>query len=254
MKNSDNWFKGFLIYNAVVIIILLLSSCQENTIYPENGIYPEEPDGEIREFKLSFSNDIQANTEGLGTFSLEDWLEQEYDPAKLEHNYVTTGYTVKIDRAWIIDENRPAGGYYDDLEFEDVDLNDQEIIFQSAGFFSIEVEHPNYRRNNASYEAYYGFEKTRYNDVPANSDIIVNMELLQHAVFLVFRTLDIHYTIEEMKIDDLIVEEYQPVYLSDRRRFSMEIKHDGYIRRIDRDRSGDSGAATYFWVESILFE
>ncbi|WP_075602462.1 hypothetical protein [Saccharicrinis aurantiacus] len=240
-------------YFVVIYLAILIYGCENNIENPV-GRYPLAAEGPIliRNLIISESMVLKSNSTSHGFIMPASVYNRELDLERLVHNYQYTGYTVKVFRAWVSDDSNPNGGYYTDLEFENIDLKNHNIEFETAGEFEVEVIHPDFNNKNANYSAYYEFKKTEFLSWPENEPLIIDMELGQHAVFLVYQTIDVYFTIDWMKIKKNEVVEYQPIYIEDNKGFEIEIKHKDQKEIKQRVEAGDNGTCQFYWVESSI--
>ncbi|TRX66147.1 hypothetical protein [Carboxylicivirga sp. M1479] len=245
--------KKLIAYTVFILSSAFLLSCSKDGDMVPVDDSLSYPIGEVSTVSLSISTSGGLKSDANGVFVMNDLLEQEFDPDKVNHLYVTTGYTVKVFDAWVVDENNPDGEYQD-IEFEGIDLTDHDIDFQTAGEFEVEVEHPDYDTRKPSFEAYYEFKKEKFTTWPEGEPLIIPMDLPQFAALLVYQSLDVRFTIEKMKIEKEEVLEYQSVYVEKNKDFEVEIKHRNGDRIKTDLQAGDAGECQYFWVESIIFE
>ncbi|MBK3517793.1 hypothetical protein [Carboxylicivirga marina] len=243
-----------IIAYSLLVLSLLSVSCTQSDDGWQQELTLTKPIEPITKRSIILSSNNGLKGESLGLFSMQNWYEYEFDEDKLVHSYETSGYTVKVFNAWIVSAENPQEGYYDDIEFENINLNDQSIEFETAGPFSIEVIHPDYVQNKASQVAYYGFEVNEFDDWPGGQELIIPMELRQFATLLVFRSVDVRFTIEKMEIEKIEVEEYQPIYIEMEKDFTIEVEHRNGGKEKVQIKAGNSGECKYYWVESVIFE
>lgn len=247
--------KNYIYYSILFSILLLACNKDKDMNEGQSPTYPVE-ESDIIYRSLSIDNNPLLRSTHNNTFDkfqiADHFIDLKIDLDELEHNYITSGYKVKIKDAWIRDETEPEGGYHDDIEFENIDLEDHSIEFETYGSFKVEVKHPDFKEKDPSFGAYYEFPTQEFEDWPEGEPLIIETELAQHAVFLVYKIRLTKLAIESMEIEGNEVVEYQPLYIKAEKKFEIEIETVFDNDYEEKYNAGPKGSCYYYWVEDII--
>ncbi|TRX66148.1 hypothetical protein [Carboxylicivirga sp. M1479] len=224
--------RAFKLSLFVSLAVLVFASCNKDDggISAPGGQGPHE--GNPVTIDLSYTDFVGGTLKSM----------EDYNPAEVVHNYISTGYTVTI-----IELYNSETGKFENKTFEDVDLANPVISFEAIGWFGIKVSHSNYSALGIA--AYYSVDDPRI-DVQNSGDVIVPLDLTQVSVHLANGTgQTFDSQIESASISGIMVSDFNlPVYVPADVDYVVDVtfQHDGGQDQLTH--SGLAGQAFYHTI------